>query len=159
MFWRSKISLLIIGAALLLGIGFLCKTKLNQFISEKMQQNVAPDVTLSVEQKIQQEYNYKNNNKDFDFTFLEFSSTGCVECEEMEPVLKAIENADEVKVNVNVVFMHIMKPEIQEWMKYYGISAVPLQVLLDKEGKEFYRHFGVISANDLLAKFKEQKQN
>ncbi len=53
-----------------------------------MQENVAPGIALSVEQKIQQEYNYIKNNEDFDFTFLEFSSTGCIECEEMEPVLK-----------------------------------------------------------------------
>ncbi len=55
--------------------------------------------------------------------------------------------------------MHIMKPENQDWMKYYGISAVPLQILLDREGKEFYRHFGVISTEDLLAKFKELKMS
>ena len=157
MFRRSKIYLLLIAFVLLIGIGIISRTKINQFISEKMQQNVAPEIALSVEQKVQQEYNYNKNNEDFDFTFLEFSSTGCIECEQMEPVLKAIENSDEVKVNV--VFMHIMKPEIQDWMKYYGISAVPLQVLLDREGKEFYRHFGVISTNELLVKFKEQKLN
>ena len=155
MFWRSKIYLLIVAVILVLGIGILNRSKLNRFISEKMQENVAPGIALSVEQKIQQEYNYIKNNEDFDFTFLEFSSTGCIECEEMDPVLKAIENTNEV--TVNVVFMHIMKPEIQEWMKYYGISAVPLQILLDREGKEFYRHFGVISTEDLLAKFKAQK--
>ena len=157
MFRRSKVYLLLIAVVLLLGIAILGRSKINRFISEKMQENVAPGIALSVEQKIQQKYNYNRNNEDFEYTFLEFSSTGCVECEEMEPVLKAIESSDEIKVNV--VFMHIMKPEIQEWMKYYGISAVPLQVLLDKEGKEFYRHFGVITANELLAKFKEYRQN
>jgi len=156
MFRRSKLYFLLITVTLLLGIGILSRSKINRFISEKMQKNVAPEIALSVEQKIQQQYNYNLNNEKFDFTFLEFSSTGCIECEEMEPVLKAIKNSDEV--NVNVVFMHIMKPEIQDWMKYYGISAVPLQVLLDREGKEFYRHFGVISENELITKFKENRQ-
>ena len=156
MFRRSKLYFLLIAVTLLLGLGILSRSKINRFISEKMQKNVAPEIALSVEQKIQQQYNYNLNNEKFDFTFLEFSSTGCIECEEMEPVLKAIENSNEV--NVNVVFMHIMKPEIQDWMKYYGISAVPLQVLLDREGKEFYRHFGVISENELITKFKENIQ-
>ena len=156
MFRRSKLYFLLIAVTLLLGVGILCRSEINRFISEKMQKNVAPEIALSVEQKIQQQYNYNLNNEKFDFTFLEFSSTGCIECEEMEPVLKAIKNSDEV--NVNVVFMHIMKPEIQDWMKYYGISAVPLQVLLDREGKEFYRHFGVISENELITKFKENRQ-
>lgn len=153
MFRNSKIYFLIALVVVLLGIGFLNKTKLDRFISEKMQENVTPAIALSVEQMIQQKYNYEKNNNDFDFTFFEFSSTGCAECEKMEPVLETIRNYAEIKVNV--VFIHIMKPENQDLMKYYGISAVPLQVLLDREGKEFYRHYGFISAEDMLRKFKE----
>ena len=155
MFRRSKIYFLTIIAAVIIGVAFLIKPGLNRFISEKMQENVDSNVSLSVEQKIQSEYNYTRNSENYDFTFLEFSSTGCTSCTLMEPVLDAIKNSKEVKVNV--VFMHIMKPENQDWMKYYGISAVPLQVLLDREGKEFYRHFGVISTEDLLTKFREHK--
>ncbi len=98
-----------------------------------MQENVDSEVSLSVEQKIQSAYNYTKNSENYDFTFLEFSSTGCTSCTLMEPVLEAVKNAKDIKVNV--VFMHIMKPENQDWMKYYGISAVPLQVLLIEKGR------------------------
>jgi thioredoxin 1 len=47
-----------------------------------------------------------------------------------------------------------MKPENLPWMKYYGISAVPMQILLDKQGNEFFRHYGFISAEELFSKLK-----
>jgi len=43
-----------------------------------------------------------------------------------------------------VVFLNILKPENQLLMKYYGIAVIPTQVLLDKEGEEFFRHSGFI---------------
>lgn len=116
-----------------------------------MQEQSTGEVTVSVQEFIQKNYNYAKNNENFEFTFLEFSSTGCTSCEQMEPVLEEIRNTKNPKINV--VFVHIMKPENLDLMKYYGVSAVPMQILLDKEGNEFYRHFGIISADDLLVKF------
>lgn len=131
------------------------KGRINQLISEKIQESVTDDVAATVEQRIQSNYNYAKNNENYDYTFLEFGSTGCVACEQMKPVLEAVKNTKEAKVNV--VFLHIMKAENQEWIKYYGISAIPMQVLLDKEGREFFRHYGVISTDELLSKLKESK--
>jgi thioredoxin 1 len=50
---------------------------------------------------------------------------------------------------VNVVFLNILKPENQDLMKYFGVASIPTQVLLDKEGKEFFRHTGYISTADV----------
>ncbi len=141
-------------AVLLLGLlifGFLQKDNLNSYISGEMQQQTSQLTRLSVEKQIQLKYNYTENGKNYAFTFLEFSSTGCISCKQMEPVLEAVRNMEQPRVNV--IFMHIMKPENLPWMKYYGISAVPMQVLLNNQGKEFYRHYGFISATDLEAKF------
>ena len=55
---------------------------------------------------------------------------------------------------VNVVFVNIMLPENQRLMKYYGIAAIPTQVLLNKEGKEFFRHTGYFSTNELIITFR-----
>jgi thioredoxin 1 len=38
-------------------------------------------------------------------------------------------------------------------MKYYGIAAIPTQVLLDKTGKEFFRHTGYLSTKELISHF------
>ncbi len=38
-------------------------------------------------------------------------------------------------------------------MKYFGIASIPTQILLNKEGKEFFRHSGFIEKNDLIDHF------
>ena len=143
--------ILIFAFAALLIFAYLQKDKLNNVISNKMIEEAGVGNIDSAEEFIQKEYNYQLNKGGFDYTLLEFSSTGCTICEQMEPVLEEIRNSEAVKVNV--VFLHIMKPENLGLMKYYGISAVPMQILLDKQGKEFFRHYGFISANELLSKF------
>jgi thioredoxin 1 len=63
---------------------------------------------------------------------------------------------DEIKAKypekVNVVFLNILKPENQLLMKYCGIAVIPTQVLLDKDGKEFFRHSGFYFAEELFIK-------
>ncbi|NQU54688.1 MAG: thioredoxin family protein [Bacteroidetes bacterium] len=140
---------------LLLLIAYVNKNNLNEFISNTLQKQASPEVILSAEEMVQKNYNYQKNKQDFEFTFLEFSSTGCAVCKQMEPVLEEIKVLKKVKVNV--VFLHIMKSENQDLMKYYGISAVPMQILLDKNGKEFFRHYGFISSADLKTKLIQQK--
>lgn len=143
-----------IGIVLII-FAFSMKGRLNDIISEKMQQEVSVENTLTAEDQIQTKYNYTQNGQNYDFTFLEFSSTDCAICKQMEPVLEEMKKSD--KVNVNVVFLHIMKPENLDLMKYYGISAVPMQILLDKQGNEFFRHYGYISSSELEIKFLEKK--
>ena len=115
-----------------------------------MTQEMSPDIELYGKYVVDSLYNYTKNGKSFEFTLLEFGSTGCVLCKKMEPVLDEIRNND--KINANVVFLYIMKPDNLPLMKYYGISAVPMQILLDKQGREFFRNYGFISADDLIAK-------
>jgi len=50
---------------------------------------------------------------------------------------------------VNVVFLKVLLPENQNLMKYFGVAVIPTQVLLDKDGKEFFRHSGYYSTEDL----------
>lgn len=123
------------------------RDKLYSYLSDQIQQQGNTSAIHDIEKFIRTEYNYAENQKDYDFTFLEFGSSGCSKCKQMEPVLEAIENSDQVKVNVE--FIHILHVGNQELMKYYGISAVPVQVLLNKSGKEFYRHNGAITAREL----------
>ena len=135
----------------LLIIGFLGKNTLNNFISQKMKEQAGVETTLSVEKQVDEKYNYLQNKQIFDFTLLEFGSTGCTVCKKMEPVLEEMCKLEQPKVNV--VFLNIMQPENLPMMKYFGISAVPMQILLDKQGKEFFRNYGFISAEDLITKF------
>jgi thioredoxin 1 len=65
----------------------------------------------------------------------------------MESVMEEISTKYPIKVNV--VFLNVLKPESQNLMKLYGIAAIPTQILLNKNGKEFFRHTGYISSTDL----------
>jgi thioredoxin 1 len=131
----------------LLIVGFLSKNTLNNFISQKMKEQVGTETTLSVEKQIDTKYNYLQNKQNFEFTLIEFGSTGCTLCKQMEPVLEEMRNSEKPKVNV--IFLNIMHPENLSMMKYFGISAVPMQILLNKTGKEFFRHYGFISVEKL----------
>ena len=147
---KIRIYLLAILFLFLLLFGFFGKNRLNNVIGDMMQEQLTLNDTISITQQIDAKYNYSRNGQDFGFTLLEFSSTGCTICKQMEPVLEEVRNSEFPKVNV--VFLHIMNSGNLDLMKYYGISAVPMQILLDKQGKEFFRHYGFISADDIFSK-------
>ena len=69
----------------------------------------------------------------------------------MEEVMEKIKT--EYKGKVNVVFMNLMEPENKRFFEYYGVATIPTQVLLDKKGKEFFRHTGFYSADELSTHF------
>lgn len=143
--------LLIIPLIIFTVIGILGRKTLNNFISEKMKEQTSAADSLTVAQLITTNYNYSKNELDFEFTLLEFGSTGCTACKQMEPVLEEFRQLEKPKVNV--VFLNIMQPENLPQMKHFGISAIPMQIVLNREGKEIYRHYGFISSADLLRKF------
>jgi thioredoxin 1 len=134
---------------LILLAGYVFKGNINRYISEKMR--VTSGNNLSVEKLIDERYNYLQNGEQFDFTLLEFGSKGCAVCKQMETVLEEISNCCSDKINV--VFINTMYPENQALVKHFGISAIPIQVLLDKQGREFFRNYGFISAGDLKDRF------
>lgn len=142
--WSIILAVLLL---VLLIFGFLSRTTLNNFISQKMKEQVGNETTLLVEKQIEMKYNYLQNKQNFEFTLLEFGSTGCTVCKQMEPVLEEMRKLKKPKVNV--IFLNIMHPENLSMMKYFGISAVPMQILLDKTGKEFFRNYGFISVEKL----------
>jgi thioredoxin 1 len=130
---------------------FALKDTMNNTISEMMKQQASPDLTTSGEALVDSLYNYTKNGGVYEITFLEFGSTGCAACKRMESVMEEIRN--KYPNQVNVVFLNILKPESQLLMKYYGIAVIPTQVLLDKGGKEFFRHSGYIDTGDLEKEF------
>jgi len=69
----------------------------------------------------------------------------------METVMEEVKN--DYPQTIQVVFLNILQMENQTMMKYYGVVAIPTQVLLDKNGEEFFRHTGYISYSDLKQHF------
>jgi thiol-disulfide isomerase/thioredoxin len=133
---------------LLLISGLFLKDSLNDFISQKMQESAGTEVILSGEQWVDSLFNYTQNGEDFENTLLQFKSSGCTICKQMEPELEKVKNTTGKKVNVTV--LNVMNVNSQNVMKYFGISAVPTHLILDKEGNEIFRKYGFIPAVELL---------
>lgn len=134
----------------LIVIGISMRSKMNKYVSELMKQQAGEEVVFKASAYVDSVFNYQNNKKEFELTFLEFGAKGCSACKRMESVLDEV---SEKHPRVNVVFLNVMLPENQMLMKYYGIATIPTQVLLDVSGKEFFRHDGYYSYKNLLKEF------
>lgn len=81
-------------------------------------------------------------------TFVELGSVKCIPCKMMQPIMEEIEKeyGDEVKVVFHDVWTEKGKP----YGVKYKIKAIPTQVFLDKDGKEFFRHVGFFPKEEIV---------
>lgn len=130
---------------------FVYKSDLNNAASSIVLSQATPETISKVSTYIDSVYNYEKTVDSYEITFLEFGSIGCSACKRMEKVLKEIQDLYPTKVNV--VFINVAKKENHDLLRFYGIAVIPTQVLLDKTGKEFFRHSGYISTKELIRHF------
>ena len=135
--------------ALLIGL-FMMKDSMNAHLSKMMKTQAGSEISGSGEAFVDSAFNYVKNGQCYEMTFLEFGAN-CPACRRMEAVMA--ETRAKYPQQVNVVFLNILLPENQNLMKYFGVVSIPAQVLLDKAGKEFFRHSDYISFEDLTKKF------
>ncbi|MCX6250916.1 MAG: thioredoxin family protein [Bacteroidetes bacterium] len=126
---------------------------MNSFVSKKMKEQAGIGIKKSIAQIVDSAFNYQKNGEGFATTFLEFGAKGCISCRKMEVVMKEVKENYPQKVNVK--FLNILLPENQDMMKYFGIAAIPTQVLLNASGKEVFRHTGYFSFDDLNKEFQK----
>lgn len=82
---------------------------------------------------------------------LELGGQGCPACGQMVPILDQI-NKNYTQYFI-VAYHDVWKdPAMAE---KYGISAIPAMIFIDKEGKELFRHEGILAKEDILSKWKE----
>jgi thioredoxin 1 len=84
-------------------------------------------------------------------TLVEFGASGCVPCDMMQPILKALR--EKYGDKVNIIFIHVGNEQILA--ARYGIQAIPVQVFFDKDGKEFFRHIGFFPQKEVEKKLEE----
>lgn len=92
-------------------------------------------------------------------TFIELGSVRCIPCREMQPIMKSIK--EKYGREVKIVFHDVLSEKGQSYGVKFGIEAIPTQVFLDSKGKEYYRHVGFFSEEELVRvlKMKGVKQN
>ena len=145
----SRLAVLLI---ILFFVGLIIfKGKMNSFLSQTIITQNDPVSVAAVSAHIDSVWNYSKSSDTFEVTFLEFGSKGCSACRRMESVLD--EFLQKYPERVNVVFINVLLPENQSLMKFYGVTAIPTQILLNRDGREFFRHSGYISFRDLSGKF------
>lgn len=88
----------------------------------------------------------KNN---YEVTFYELGSVRCIPCKQMQPVIKSIE--EKYKDKVQVIFYDVWTAEGKEAAKNFTFEAIPTQIFVDKNGKEFFRHVGYFPEKEIEA--------
>lgn len=121
------------------------KDKMNNYASRTIKLQAGSEIQ-SVPALLDSIYNYAKNGSTYQVTFLEFGAKGCSACKRMEAVMEEIK---ESYPTVNVVFLNILQPENQKLMKYFGVAVIPSQIILNRNGEEFFRHSGFIQSNKL----------
>lgn len=87
-------------------------------------------------------------------TFIELGSVRCIPCQKMQPIMKSIE--EKYPNQVKVVFYDVWTPEGRPYADKYGIKAIPTQVFLDENGKEYFRHKGFFPEEELIKVLKQK---
>jgi thioredoxin 1 len=90
----------------------------------------------------------ENNDTKYKATFVELGSVRCIPCQQMQPVMKSIK--EKYAGQVNVVFHDVWTETGAPFAKQYNIEAIPTQVFLDKDGKEYSRHVGFFPEEELI---------
>ena len=86
--------------------------------------------------------------KKYKVTFYELVSVHCIPCKQMQPIIKSIE--ENYKDQVNVIFYDVWTKEGKEAAKNFTFQAIPTQIFLDENGKEFFRHVGFFPEEELV---------
>lgn len=81
-------------------------------------------------------------------TFIELGSVRCVPCKQMQPIMKSIE--EKYGSQVKVIFYDVWTDQGKPMADKYNVQAIPTQVFLDANGKEFFRHEGYIPEEELV---------
>lgn len=87
-------------------------------------------------------------------TFVELGSVRCIPCKMMQPVMAEIEK--EYGSQVKVVFHDVWTQAGRPFAAKYRIQAIPTQVFLDQEGKEFFRHMGFFPKEEIVKVLRTQ---
>lgn len=140
------------GIALFFVLLIVFRSSMLEYLSSSRTARMSRSEKSITAEKIAESYDYRHNGLRFSYTFLEFGSTGCSACRQMEHVMETVRA--EYQNRVNVVFVNVARKENQNLVDYFGIATIPTQVILDRSGQECYRHNGYIPADELAKQFK-----
>jgi thioredoxin 1 len=83
---------------------------------------------------------------------LELGSVGCIPCEQMKPVMQKLRDTYNGKLEVIFIDVRVDNKSGRR----FGVTMIPTQVFLDKQGKEFHRHIGYYAYDEIVPVLKKQ---
>jgi len=146
---NKKLNIVLIIVVILASIFLLFgKDKLNCFITNYKLKN--SDIIINQPDSIiyMRQFINTNDSKPFKISFVELGGYGCKPCMRMDTVLAEIKTIYNDKININIV--RVTDKENRKIAKYFGINAIPTQIIIDKTGKERFRHTGFLSVEELV---------
>jgi len=90
-------------------------------------------------------------------TFVELGSENCMPCRMMKPVLEKV--TKQYPGQVKVVYHDVLTEAGRSEGSKYRIRVIPTQVFLDNSGKEYFRHEGFFSFEEIDRVLKQKGVN
>ncbi|MDR3567295.1 MAG: thioredoxin family protein [Syntrophobacteraceae bacterium] len=81
-------------------------------------------------------------------TMVDLGATGCIPCKIMIDIVDSLQ--PEYKGKAAIFFIDVRNHPYEG--QKFGIKLIPTQIFYDKDGKEVYRHQGVMSKEAVIAK-------
>ncbi len=82
---------------------------------------------------------------------VDFGANSCLPCRQLRPILKELSKEFTGKAEVLVIDVY----KYQHLAREYKIQAIPTLIFFDRNGKEVFRHFGLMGKEQISAKLKE----
>lgn len=142
------------------------KDQLNEYVLQQKQQKVVTEHIRSLGErlpvKVSADWTKKQAVLAMDNTvdearasgkpsFVDFGADNCRPCEMMEPILEDMKSKYDGKMNIE--FIHVRQQQVLA--ARYGVQAIPVQILFDKNGKEVWRHTGFIPQKEIEEQLKK----
>ncbi len=89
--------------------------------------------------------------QDGKIVMLELGSVGCIPCEQMKPVMTRL--SDTYKGKLDIIFIDVKQDHAAA--RRFGVYMIPVQVFLDRKGKEFHRHIGFYAFEEIGSMLKK----
>ncbi len=80
---------------------------------------------------------------------LDLEGLGCATCKPMPPLLRALQGELAGKVRIDV------REFDPDYVDLYGLEVMPTQIFYDADGREVYRHGGLMTRDELLDQFRK----
>lgn len=146
---RKRNTIIFLTLLLLVGAGYLAKDKLSCFTINYQLQHSDIEIVKSDSAQYYEQFKNLDGQHEYKLSLIEFGGQGCKPCMRMDTVLSDISNFYGSELNLQII--RLTNRENRKIAKYFDIKMIPVQVILNQQGIEVFRHIGFLSKEELQA--------